>query len=663
MLNFYNILLPIPFNEGFTYSSSEALEVGTYVVVSFGKKIFVGLVISEAKVERGDADLLGDTNTDIKPIESVLPTHPAGLKYIEFVKFLSNYNMAPLGSCLALGLSNRLILDAYKKKKWTGVKNLNPEALPEFDIQFSKAQVTAVENLQEHVGDKFSCTLLEGITGSGKTEVYLKAVYDALIRGEQVAIILPEIALTDQVIKRIEDRLNFEAVKWHSSVTIARKRDAWISINNGDAKLIIGARSALFLPYKNLKLIIIDEEHDTSLIQDEGVIYNARNMAVAYANMSNIPIILSTATPSAETMLNVRQGKYSHIQLLERYGGAELPEIHTINLKEDRPKQGSWISEQLREELIRNFEQGEQSMLYLNRRGFAPLMICKECGERMECGSCDAYLTAHMSEGAAKCHYCGANSSISNSCGSCGAVDSFIYTGPGVERIRDEVKSFMPNARVAILSSDITSTAKQISEVLNRVKNGEIDIIIGTQIVTKGHHFPNLTMVASIDSDVAYADEDVRAVERTLQSLIQVTGRAGREQKRGVAYIQTYNPNTNYIKALIDNDYSDFLDKELAIRKRAHAAPYLRQSIIKLICEDEDLVINYARYIMSAIPKSDEIKVLGPASAPMYKVRNKYNYLYMLKSARGVNVQNFITQWLESCPAPRGLDIRVQIDG
>lgn len=504
--------------------------------------------------------------------------------------------------------------------------------------------------------------MLDGVTGSGKTETYFEAVAAALKEEKQVVILLPEIALSNAFIDRFKSRFGCAPALWHSSLTPAQRRNTWRGIASGETRVIVGARSALFLPYPDLGLMIVDEEHDGAFKQEENGIYNARDMAVVRANLAGIPIILVSATPSLETMQNVWAGKYTHLEIPSRYGNASKPEIKVVDLRVDKPERLHFISPSLKEAIARNIEKGEQALLFLNRRGYAPLTLCRTCGYRFECPRCTSWLVEHKKIGKLQCHHCGYDMRVPDDCPSCHDTNSLAACGPGVERIAEEVKEYFPEARTLILASDVTDTHEKITDALQSIHDHKVDIIIGTQIIAKGHHFPRLTCVGIIDADLGLSGGDLRATEKSFHLLHQVAGRAGREKLKGEVYIQTFNPEHRVMQTLAEDDRDGFLQVEAQERERAHMPPFTRLAALIFAGTNEGQVKAIAEDVVRKAPRVDGIGILGPAQAQMYRIRGRYRYRVLIRAEKNLNLQKYLSEWLDPIKIPSNVKLAVDID-
>ena len=569
------------------------------------------------------------------------------------------------GAGVGLSVVNTLITAGILKPIVRPKKKYYAEPKGSFSkVALTPEQETAAAELVRKVGNGFSVTLLDGVTGSGKTEVYFEAVARALELGRQVLILVPEIALTTQWLGRFEKRFGVKPACWHSGLGQRERIDTWKAVSEGRGKVIVGARSALFLPYPDLGLMVIDESHDHSFKQEDVVNYQGRDMAVVRAKLEQFPLILSTATPDLETVCNVEDGKYDCVRLTSRYASAVMPDIKVIDLKKDKPQKGSWgvswLAPTLVDALKVNLEKNEQSMLFLNRRGYAPLTICRDCGHRIQCPNCTAWLTEHRSSGRLICHHCGYSMPIPKECPECHSEDGLTACGPGVERIAEEVSKRFPDARLAVISSDITSSLAEVSAVFERMEKGEVDILIGTQILAKGHHFPSLTLVGIVDADLGLMGSDLRATEQTYQLLSQVSGRAGRAEKKGTVYLQTLYPDNAVLKALLANDRNQFLDLEKQSRRILRMPPFGKLAAVIVSGANRDAAEKVAVWLGQTAPNNDYISTLGPASAPIYMLRGKYRYRLLLKTAKNIKIQEVLREWLRkiSCPS----NVRVEID-
>ncbi len=544
--------------------------------------------------------------------------------------------------------------------------NRPPPLAPDWRRQgqtLSAAQAAAAQDLTakvEHGG--FSVTLLDGVTGSGKTEVYFAAIAAALERGRQVLVLLPEIALGTQWLQRFADRFGAPPVEWHSDLGHSERRAAWRAVAEGRVAVVVGARSALFLPFPDLGLIIIDEEQDASFKQEEGVVYHARDMAVVRASLAKVPIALVSATPSLETMVNVEQGRYGRLHLPARHGVAQLPEIRVIDMRRERPERQRFLSPPLVAALGETLRAGEQAMLFLNRRGYAPLTLCRACGFRLQCPNCTAWLVEHRFLGRLQCHHCGHAEPLPPLCSNCGTAASFAACGPGVERLAEEMAARFPAARLAVMASDTLSGPRAAAELVRGVEAHTIDVLIGTQVMAKGHHFPLLTLVGVVDADLGLTGGDLRAAERTFQLLHQVAGRAGRAERPGIVYLQTYMPDHPVMSALIADDRDRFLAAEAEARRAIGMPPFGRLAALILSAPDDQAADLAARAFARASPHLPGVEVLGPAPAPLAVLRGRHRRRFLVKATRSVSLQAVMREWLGRVKVPSSLRVQVDID-
>jgi len=558
------------------------------------------------------------------------------------------------------GLVNQGVLEPVE----VDVDRPYPRAQHDYDapkLNTYQAEVSA--RLVEAVAqEKFAPILLDGVTGSGKTETYFEAVAQALKNDRQVLVLLPEIALTEAFLSRFEARFGAAPITWHSSLKSTERRRAWRAIASGEAQVVVGARSALFLPYANLGLIVVDEAHEISFKQEEGVRYNARDVAVMRGHFEAIPVVLASATPALESLHMADTGIYEKLVLPSRFGGATMPAIHLINLTEEQPGRGAWISAPLRKAMLERLERGEQSLLFLNRRGYAPLTLCRNCGFRFQCPNCSAWLVEHRLSKRLACHHCGHETAPPETCPECGEPDCLVACGPGVERIADEVAEMLPDARVALVTSDTLGSPDKAADFVAMAEGGAIDVIVGTQLVTKGFHFPELTLVGVIDADLGLEGGDLRAAERTYQQVAQVAGRAGRGTKAGEVLIQTRHPEAPVIAALEAGDRDAFYEAETQARRHAGAPPFGRWAAIIVSSEDDAEARMAANRIGDTRPNLDDVMILGPAPAPLALLRNRYRYRLLLNARRSAQLQRVIRQWLAQVDHPPGVRVGVDID-
>ena len=563
---------------------------------------------------------------------------------------------------------NLIVEELVKKQAYSNLKvpNYNKNKF-EINKLLNSEQKNAVEKINVAIKKKKpDCFLLDGVPGSGKTETYFQTVKTCLDEGKQILILLPEISLTPDWEKRFHQSFSFAPLVWHSGITKTKKKQIWLSALNSSAGVIVGARSALMLPILNLGLIIVDEEHDPAFKQEEGVRYNARDMAIYKAIRSSVPIVLASATPSLETYHNMKIGKYIHLTLPKRATGAALPDIKLIDLKTNTPERGKWISSVLTNEIKSKLDNREQSLLFLNRRGYAPLTICNSCGNKIKCVNCETWLVEHRSQNTLVCHHCGYTKRISNTCDICGAEGQIKACGPGVERIEEEINQLFPEAKLTVLSSDTMKSQKTLVKTLEKIKNNKVDIIIGTQMIAKGHDFPDLKLVGIIDSDVGLSGGDLRASERSFQLLQQVSGRSGRhsidEQDKGVVFLQTYDNENPIIKAIAKNNRDDFFEKELSSRKNANMPPFGRLAAIILSSKYERKLDGFASELLRVAPLFKNVKIFGPAPAPLYFLRGKYRRRFLIKSDKTVNIQDVLLNWTNKIKTPHNVKLTIDID-
>ncbi|MDE1172429.1 MAG: primosomal protein N' [Parvibaculaceae bacterium] len=710
-----SVLLPLGLPRPYDYKVPPGLDLepGSFVVVPLGPRLLVGVVWGEGTGEVGDNRL--------RAVEEVLPVPPLREVSRRFIDWVAAYTLHPPGMVLRLVMRAPGALEPQRTRtllRITGeaparmtpartrvlaaaadgfartpaeladeagasasvVKGLLEQgaleaidlpaeaAFPAIDPDFagktlSQDQWDAAGELRTLFGEEAPRPmLLDGVTGSGKTEVYFEAVAEAMRRGRQALILLPEIALTSQFLERFEARFGVRPAEWHSDLGPRERRRVWRAVAEGRAGVVVGARSALFLPYADLGLIVVDEEHDAAYKQDEGVSYNARDMAVVRASLGGIPVILSSATPALETFVNAQAGRYGAIQLASRHGAAAMPGISAIDMRRDPPERGRWLSPRLVEAMIEALEQKEQILLFLNRRGYAPLTLCRACGHRMECPNCSAWLVEHRFRRELACHHCGYTAPLPRACPSCGAQDSLVACGPGVERIAEEVAERFPEARISLLSSDVLHGPRAHEEAIRQIENREIDIIIGTQIVAKGHHFPWLTLVGVIDADLGLENADLRAGERTFQLMQQVAGRAGRAERPGRVLLQTYMPEHPVMRALVAGARDSFYAREAEQRRRLGQPPFGRLAGVVVSSENPAEAQRVAHEMARRIPEAEKVQVLGPAPAPLALLRGRTRIRFLIKARREVNLQAFVTNWLTGMKVPGSVRVAIDID-
>jgi primosomal protein N' (replication factor Y) (superfamily II helicase) len=707
------VLLPLPLSGAYDYRLRELLPRGTLVVAPIGTREALGVVWNDGEGRIDEARL-----KDATPLEGN-PRLPAVL--CDFIDWVARYTLNPPGAVLALALRARQAFEpdipriAYVRGTATPARmtpararvlelagdglarsipalaqdaNVTPQVvrgliecgaleettLPEFaplpipdpdfaPTTFNPEQHEAGRALADEVAaGHFSATLLDGVTGSGKTETYFDAVAEALRRGKQTLILLPEIALTVQFLDRFAERFGCRPAEWHSDLSQKERRRVFRAVMRGEARVVVGARSALFLPFSELGLIIVDEEHEQAYKQEDGVIYHARDMAVVRARIEQCAIVLASATPSLETYVNATAGRYRWLKLPRRHGEATMPEVRLIDLRESRPEPGKWISPPLEEALESTLGSGEQAMLFLNRRGYAPLTLCEACGHKMICRNCSAWLVEHRYQRHLACHHCGFEMPTPPKCPQCNAEKSLVACGPGVERVAEEFAAVFPDARWAIASSDTMHGPAETQAAIRAMAKREIDVLIGTQIVAKGHHFPELTLVGVIDADLGGSDGDLRSRERTFQLLHQVSGRAGRAERPGLVLIQTRNPEDAVMKALASGDRDAFLEQERIYRERASSPPYGRLGAIILSSHDGVAVSEAGRNLAKAAPAARGVKIWGPAPAFYHVLRGRTRERLLVQTERSVDLQAYLRAWLERVKLPGSIRLTVDVD-
>ncbi|NMW31876.1 primosomal protein N' [Altererythrobacter sp. RZ02] len=692
-----------------------AVEYGSVVVAPLGPRQIIGIVWEEDRLPGESV-----AASKLRPIFELLPIPPLRAELRRLIEWTADYYCAPLAAVARMVLSSggamrgpttmteyrlsgsepermtpqrAVAMDALQGEQATireltelasvsdgvlrGLVNQGvlepvevnidrpyPQAQADYDEpQLSGDQNTVASRIVAVLeAREFVPFLLDGVTGSGKTETYFEPVAAALRGNRQVLVLLPEIALTEAFLKRFESRFGAAPIVWHSSLKSTERRRAWRAIASGEAQVVVGARSALFLPYASLGLIIVDEAHEISFKQDEGVRYNARDVAVMRARFEKIPVVLASATPALESLQMAESGVYERLELPSRFGGATLPAITTLNLTENPPERGRWLAPELVEALQDRLTKNEQSLLFLNRRGYAPLTLCRHCGHRFQCPNCTAWLVEHRFTSRLACHHCGYDAVLPDACPDCGEADSLVACGPGVERIADEVKEILPEARIAVATSDTLNTPEKAAEFVAQAEGKAIDVIVGTQLVTKGFHFPDLTLVGVVDADLGLEGGDLRAAERTYQQIAQVAGRAGRGSKPGEVLIQTRHPKAPVIAALEAGDRDAFYAAETEARRSAGAPPFGRWAAIIVSSEDENEAKEAARAIGGTRPNIRDVMILGPAPAPMALLRGRYRYRLLINARRSAQVQDIIRKWLDTLDFPRGVRVSVDID-
>jgi primosomal protein N' (replication factor Y) len=710
------VLLPYPFAGPFDYRVPRGMAVapGDLVLVPLNRREEVGVVwdgVPDATV--------GDNR--LRPISGRIDANPMRADLRGLVDWIASYTLTPPGDVLAMALRVNALHPEPQHTGWRladplpdtrltdarrrvlavlaegqprlgaelarlgavspGVVRSMAEAglllpatmpvVPPFQRPdpehpgriLSPDQEAAAAALREAVRDgAFSVSLLDGVTGSGKTEVYLEAVAECLRAGRQALVLLPEIALSAQWFDRFTHRFGVAPAVWHSDLSSRVRRTTWRAVDGGTAPVVVGARSALFLPFPNLGLIIVDEEHETAFKQEEGVVYHARDMAVVRARLCEAPAVLVSATPSLETVANVQAGRYRCLHLPERHGSAGMPEIVLVDQRASPPERGRFLSPPLVEAVRAAFAQGEQAMLFLNRRGYAPLTLCRACGHRMACPNCTSWLVEHRARKQLQCHHCGHAVPIPPACPACGAEHSLTPVGPGVERITEEAQALFPDARKLVMASDTLPGPHASAEAARAIAAREVDLIIGTQIVAKGWHFPHLTLVGVVDADLGLSGGDLRAAERTVQLLHQVAGRAGRAEAPGRVLLQTFCPEHPVMQALLSGQLSEFMAREAAQRRPGNWPPFGRLAALIVSADTAQAADSVAHDLGRAAPRGDGILVLGPAPAPLAILRGRHRRRLLLKTRRDIPVQPLLRDWLAAVPVRGSVRVDVDVD-
>tara|TARA_B100001123_G_scaffold202942_1_gene230125 strand:- start:1 stop:1962 length:1962 start_codon:yes stop_codon:yes gene_type:complete len=644
------VLFPKIFDFPFTYESeiSDKLKSGDFVKAPFGSKEITGVVWPhEQKIEK---------KIKIRKISKKIKVENLKSSMIEFISWFSKYNLVPLGMSLKMCLLNKDVVE----------KNFNKE-FDKFKIKKSKnkfllnTEQKKSLNFIEDFGNTYNVTVIEGVTGSGKTLVYFERIRKLVNKGFQALILLPEIALTNQFSRRFKEFFNSEPAIWHSGTSKKNKSIIWRGITEGKIKIVIGARSSLFLPFKNLGIIVVDEEHDVSYKQDEGVSYNARDMAITRGSLENIPVNLVTSIPSVETYNNIISKKYNITKLEKRYNEASLPNFEIINLNSENLNKESWIANKTIDKVNEYLHKGDQVLFFLNRRGYAPFVICKQCGCKFECPNCAVNLNYHKKLNKLLCHYCGYKSPLTRLCKD-GKNCNLLFCGPGVERIFAELKKIYPDKKIEIFSSDTLEKNELASNLLKKVEKKKIDILVGTQLLSKGFHFPKLNCIVVVDSDFSSHGYDLRSAEKNVQLYHQLAGRAGREGKISTIYFQTYTPNDEVLLNISKNNPHDFLHKELLLRKEKRLPPFCRLISLIISGKNEQLIMQFATHIKSKLPKMNEVNLLGPVLAPITKLRKRYRCRILIRYPRNLFIQKYLSQSLSKIKMIPGIKLEVDVD-
>ena len=644
----YPILLPNIFNYPFTYESNLDLKIGEYVSVPFGKNKLTGVVWD--KLEENE-----QKKFKLKKVFKKLKVKPLKKTTINFLNWFSEYNIIPKGMALKLMLlSNNAIEDNIKNNFQVFESNIKNNS-----IKLSEDQKKSLKEMVI-LNNKFRVHVLQGTTGSGKTFVYFEALKSIIKKGFQSLILLPEIGLTGQFEQKFVEYFGFNPAVWHSGISKKKKEIIWNGISNGKIQVIIGARSSLFLPFKKLGIIIVDEEHDQSFKQDEGITYNARDMAIARASFENIPINLITAVPSVETYENIKKGKYGLSRLNQRYQNASLPNYEIINLNNSKLEKQSWLSNEIIKKVNSHLEKKDQVLFFLNRRGFSPHVLCNKCYTSFSCPNCSINLVYHKNKGNLLCHYCGYKSHLKRDCSKEGNCE-FIFSGPGVERISDEVKRKFPDKKIEIFSSD-TMNKKDSMDKLDKIIKNETNILVGTQLISKGFHFPSLNCIVVVDIDLSSQGHDLRGAEKNLQLYHQLSGRAGRTGKPATVYFQTYNHDTKMIDDITNKNPNIFLDRELEIRKKNGLPPFQRFIALILTGENEHKLETEALGFKKFIETKIEGRVLGPVNAPIFRLKRKFRVRLLIRGIKSMKVQNSIAKIIPNYKFAAGIKLSVDVD-
>ena len=712
-----DVLVPVALDQAYSYRVPEGAELapGDIVAVSMGARDCLGVVWADNLAPNPRL------HNRLKDVDSKLDYPPLKPELRQFVDWVAQYTLASRGMVLRMALRMgdlgparqrvgvrlagpqpvrmtaararvlRALADGFTHVKGDAAREagvspgvidglidegtlesvvLPPEPLmraPDPDFRkpdFSLGQLAAADALRLTVNQGgYTVTLLDGVTGSGKTEVYFEAVAENIRRGHQTLILMPEIALTAGFLDRFAARFGVRPAEWHSQLPPRRRARTWEAVAQDEVQVVVGARSALFLPYADLGLIVVDEEHDPAYKQEDGAHYHARDMAVVRGSIAKFPVVLASATPSVESEVNARRGRYRRLHLPERFGGAHLPQIEAIDMRTEGPPRGRFISPKLAEAVQHVLERREQALLFLNRRGYAPLTLCRACGFRLQCPNCDAWLVDHRFKRRLVCHHCGFSTPPPAECPKCHATESFAPVGPGVERLEQEAAELFAGARILVLSSDLVESIERLRAELDDVAQGRFDIVIGTQLVAKGHHFPKLNLVGIVDADLGLGNGDPRAAERTFQLLHQVVGRAGREEGRGQGFMQTHQPDHPVMKALIMGDREAFYKNEIELRERTGYPPFGRLASLIVSANERHAAEGYGRTLASLAPKDENVRVLGPAEAPIAVVRGRHRFRLLVKSPRVFDLSSYMRDWLSGAPKPKGnLQLEVDID-
>ena len=644
------ILFPKIFSHPFTYESGiyKKLKPGDFVKAPFGNTEVTGVVWTHEQETKKEFKL--------KKISKKLNVNNLNPSMIQFISWFSKYNLVPLGMSLKMCLLNKDVVEKNFDKefeKFKIKKNVN-------NFSLNKEQKNSLA-LIKSFGNNYNVTVLEGVTGSGKTLVYFKRIQELVDKGSQALILLPEIALTNQFSRRFKEFFGTEPALWHSNSGKKNKSIIWKGITEGKVKIVIGARSSLFLPFKRLGIIIVDEEHDVSYKQDEGISYNARDMAITRASLENIPINLVTSIPSVETYNNIVNKKYNSTKLKKRYKEASLPNVEIINLNSETLEKNSWIAKKTLIKVNQYLKKGDQILFFLNRRGYAPFVICKKCNYKFECPNCAVNLNFHQKLNKLLCHYCGYKSTLHRACKDNKKCD-LSFCGPGVERIFNELKKIYPNKIIKIFSSDTMGKNKLANTILKEVEKNKIDILVGTQLLSKGFHFPKLNCIVVVDSDFSSHGYDLRSTEKNIQLYYQLTGRAGREGDVSTIYFQTYTPDDEILINIAKNDPYKFLQKELLLRKEKKLPPFYRLISLIISGKSENVIMKFATSIKSKLPQMNDVNILGPVLAPITKLRKKYRCRILIRYPKDLFIQKYLAHSLDKIKKIYGIKLEVDVD-
>ena len=643
------VLFPKIFDHPFTYENEilEPIKTGDFVKAPFGSSVITGVVWPhEQKTEK---------QFKIKKISKKINVKNLNSSMIEFISWFSKYNLVPLGMSLKMCLLNKDVVEKKFSKEFDKfkIKTKNKFLL-------NSEQKKSLSFIRS-IGNDYNVAVLEGVTGSGKTLVYFERIKDIITKGYQALILLPEIALTNQFSRRYEEFFGAVPAIWHSGTSKKNKSIIWKGITEGKIKVVIGARSSLFLPFKNLGIIVVDEEHDASYKQDEGVSYNARDMAITRASLENIPINLVTSVPSIETYNNIVNKKYYITKLSKRFKEASLPSIEIINLHNEIFSKGYWIANKTISKVDQHLDKGDQVLFFLNRRGYAPFVICKICGYKFQCPNCAVNLNFHKKINKLLCHYCGHKTSLIRDCKD-NKKCNLSFCGPGVERIFSELRKIYPTKKIEIFSSDTLEKNELTNELLRKVEKNKIDILIGTQLLSKGFHFPKLNCIVVVDGDFSSHGYDLRSAEKNIQLYHQLSGRAGREGKISKIFFQTYTPDDEILLNISKNDPHIFLQKELKLRKEKKLPPFYRLISLIISGQNETSVMKFAMYTKSRLPKIKDVNILGPVLAPITKLRKKYRCRILIRYPKNLFIQKYLSYPLNKIKIEAGIKLEVDVD-